>query len=546
MARIINFEGRKISVPDDATDDEVASIISPESAEMTTAESVLSHPVARAGLGAASLLTGSFQLGANIGDKISEVMGSEPVVGKWTNEKLAQLEAIKRRGMAKRSGNEVGEDWDVAGGLGQMAGGVAALKNIPIAKTLGSKVLQGMATGGGLSAATPITSGEDNILGEKAVQTGVGTALGGAIPLAVSGAKELGRAFITEPADLFMPGGANRIAERYGNKLITDTTPTAKHDAARQKIIDEIRKSQELVQGSKPTLAEVVSNIPEGSPLQAQQAITSQAKGGVSAEFGKRIMNQETARKAAYDLRDELTTPMREKAISLANTGGVKSGSVLGSIDKIQSTPGLRASEVVGKTLASVKDKIAAFTKEDGSIDANDLYMIRKEIGNTIKTHSKETANFDKRLSAKLQTDIQTGIDDAIENAGGTGWRKYLSEFSDMTSKISKDVERSEKMYSPAQKTNLYGGVNVAEETRTHVPQMLSRPAMIVNAILRWGGKGIEPRLDRIMAEQQLNPELFARSLEKMTPTQRQKVVNALMQKATQTSPALVARGQGE
>ena len=546
MARIVNFEGRKISIPDDATDEEVASIISPESAKPTTSESVLSHPITRAALGASTLLSGPFQLGANIGDKIAEAMGNEPVVGKWTNEKLAQIEELKRRGMAARSGNKIGEDWDVAGGIGQMAGGMAALKNLPIAQTLGKKILTGSAVGAGAGAATPVVNGGEDFFSEKGMQTGIGAALGGGIPAVAAALRPIGGA-IRDTSDLFMPGGAKRIAGRFNNKIITETTPIAEQSVARQKVIDQLTNAKEIVPGSKPTVAEALAGLPEGSPIQAQQEVTSKAGGGISAKFGQRTLDQEAARKAAMDARDAITTPMRKKAISLANANGVKSGSVLGSIDKIQSTPGLRASEVVGKTLTSVKDKIAAFTKEDGSIDANDLYMIRKEIGNTIKTHSKETANFDKRLSAKLQADIQEGIDDAIENAGGKGWKNYLTEFSTRTKAVSDDITRSESMYKPTQKTNLYGGVNVAEETRAHIPQLLSRPAMIVNAILRWGGKGIEPRLDQIMSKQQLDPKLFAQSLDKLNPTQRQKVIQALIQRTSQIAPAqAVARIQGE
>lgn len=508
-----------------------------QATEPTTGEKVLGHPITRAVLGASTLLTGPLQLGANIGDKISEAMGNEPVVGKFINEKLAQIEAVKRRGMAARSGNKVGEDWDVAGGLGQMASGMAALKNLPVAATLGQKVLQGAGAGAGLSAATPVVNGGEDFFAEKGIQVGTGAVAGGAVPIIVSGAKAVGRG-VRDTSDLFLPGGAKRIANRYQDKIVGQE--------GRQAVVDRLLQSKEIVPGSKPTAADVLSDLPEGSPIVAHQRIVAETPAGVSAEFGKRAISNEAARKAALEARDAITTPMRESAISLANKGGVKSSSVLGSINKIQSEPGLRASEVVGKTLSSVEDKINRFTNENGVIDANDLYMIRKEIGNTIQAYSKESANFDKRLSAKLQAQIQEGIDDAIENAGGKGWKNYLAEFSTRTGQVSDDALRSENMYNPVQKTALQGGVNVADETRTHVPQMLSRPAMIANAILRYAGLGIEPKVDRIMAGRYLNPEQLGREMQKLTPSQRSKVINALVQKSVQASPAQIARQQGE
>lgn len=152
----------------------------------------LGNPVTRAALGVSTVLTAPFQLGANIGDKAAEALGLEPVVGKWTNEKLAELEAMKRRGMSARTGNPVGEDWDVAGGIGSLIPGTAAYKGIAKAlpeaiseggKTLAGRTIGRLVSGGGTAALTiPDTSGGEDFAKNKAVQTGIGAV----VPLGVA------------------------------------------------------------------------------------------------------------------------------------------------------------------------------------------------------------------------------------------------------------------------------------------------------------------------------------------------------------------------
>ena len=108
-------------------------------------------------------------------------------------------------------------------------------------------------------------------------------------------------------------------------------------------------------------------------------------------------------------------------------------GSIIGAIDAKLSQPGLRASTNVTKVLQAVKDDIANLTaKGGGVIDANDLYTLRKEgINERIMQIMGQT---DPKVSAKVTRkvlgEVRPLIDDAIEQAGGTGWRDYLKTYS--------------------------------------------------------------------------------------------------------------------
>lgn len=127
---------------------------------------------------------------------------------------------------------------------------------------------------------------------------------------------------------------------------------------------------------------------------------------------------------------------MQKNSLAAHGLSPLEGNSVANSISGTMNQPGLRASDVVQKVLGNVRDKIKSLTNEHGVIDARDLYTIRKEIGNTIQTYSKETGNWDKRLTSSLEGKVQKYIDDAIEGAGGVGWKDYLSSYAKQAKKI--------------------------------------------------------------------------------------------------------------
>ena len=108
-------------------------------------------------------------------------------------------------------------------------------------------------------------------------------------------------------------------------------------------------------------------------------------------------------------------------------------GSITAAIDAKLNTPGLRASSNMTKVLQAVKDDIANLTEKGGGvIDAHDLYTLRKEgINERIMQILGQT---DPKISAKVTRsvlqEVRPLIDDAIEKAGGTGWRDYLKTYS--------------------------------------------------------------------------------------------------------------------
>jgi hypothetical protein len=271
--------------------------------------------------------------------------------------------------------------------------------------------------------------------------------------------------------------------------------------------------------------------------LATHQKITAETPGGISAQFGQRTLDQATAIQAAEKARDAVTKPLRDAAVAAANKGGVETKNIIRQIDDTLADPQYGASDVAKKVLTSTKEKLAEFTNNRGLIDAEAAYAIRKEIGNTIKQYSKENATWDKGMTAGLQRKVQKTIDDAIEGAikdagvSGNLWKRYLNEYATRSENIKTTLERQDLMYKPVQKTNLAGGMNVAEESRVHAPQLLSRPMMMTNWVLKKLGENVEKKIDPEAARRYLNPEELAKELERFTPSARQSVVKDLIQR---------------
>lgn len=141
----------------------------------------------------------------------------------------------------------------------------------------------------------------------------------------------------------------------------------------------------------------------------------------------------EAQRKAERGFLERQLNSLQASGYSPLQVKGITSG-----IDGVLNQPGIRASDVVRKTVGSVREKLTELADKAGNIDARDLYTVRKEIGNTISTFAKESGNWDKKLTSGLERDIQKSMDAAIEKAGaGDLWTRYLSKYQELSKPIN-------------------------------------------------------------------------------------------------------------
>ena len=251
--QIIDVPGQgKVAFPDSMTDADIVKAIQATSAKAkpapqpsieTPAEAIAGNPITRFALGAASPFLGAAQLMANA-SPVFRMGGLHTKI----NDQLKDLEKIKETGMAAQNGGTAGFDWAGLLGNALSPATVGVLTKLPAAVGVADKVKQGAAIGGGLSAAKPIGKGDDCFT-DKAIQTGAGAVIGGAIPAitnAVGGAYRVGRNVI----DPWLPGGAERAAGRTLNEAA---------GGKRDEIIRLLTDSRKFVSGEAPTAAEVAS-----------------------------------------------------------------------------------------------------------------------------------------------------------------------------------------------------------------------------------------------------------------------------------------------
>lgn len=157
----------------------------------------------------------------------------------------------------------------------------------------------------------------------------------------------------------------------------------------------------------------------------------------------------EAARRAQSGLTD-----YQLKSIEAHGLSQLDPNKVVGHIDRLLATPGDRASPLNEKVLTGVRDLIErAVQKGNGVLDARDLYQIRKEgVNDVVQALTKDLDASTKQRAGTLVNSIKGQIDDAIESAGGSGWKDYLRTYADM----SKGIDRmkvgqflAEKLTSP-------------------------------------------------------------------------------------------------
>lgn len=202
---------------------------------------------------------------------------------------------------------------------------------------------------------------------------------------------------------------------------------------------------RQIIPGSEPTLAEATGN----AGLASSQRILRDVAPGTN-QFVEREANQNAARRAAYDFmagdKVSLQMLMRDRADTAESLIG-RNGTVwrnkqqvdplpvVREINKILASPTGQRDAVVS-ALTGIKSKLL---DKDGKIiprvlDPEQLYGIRKAIGDSLSPLSRGTAG-DARLAAAELKQIQSVLDQTIEK-GAPGFRNYLDTYSTLSKPI--------------------------------------------------------------------------------------------------------------
>jgi hypothetical protein len=364
-------------------------------------------------------------------------------------------------------------------------------------------------------------------------QTAAGLASGMAVPLVGAGA----RVIADKAGDIGATIGASFGSERGTNRIARDAATRVAGDS-REKVLQALAGAREHVPGVKPTVAEAIAEAQIGKPERFGGALVRLQKDLSGAKGIEDVLPSATRRQAVAteDFVSGLkaqTKPMREAALARANVQGVDPNDIAIEIDKALLRPGTRASDVVQKSLNAVKEKIASLTDANGKVNAEDLYTVRKEVGNTIGRFSKETANWDKKVVSGLERNIQSYIDDAIERAGGTGWKDYLKTYSSGMKAVDAQAARVREAKIMAAQVKGGHAADLAAGDIPKTPTLLSRPMMALNYGLRLISRDANTPIARKLATDMQDPKKFAELMSLPQNNINRRMAEQILLKAT-------------
>jgi hypothetical protein len=102
------------------------------------------------------------------------------------------------------------------------------------------------------------------------------------------------------------------------------------------------------------------------------------------------------------------------------------------NINAIGNNPSYAGNDILQGAIKNVADDIAQWTASGGVIDARALDAIRKNSVNAAIARLRPgmDANAQRNLASSVLSDIRPALVDAIEQAGGKGYRQYLADYT--------------------------------------------------------------------------------------------------------------------
>jgi len=306
-----------------------------------------------------------------------------------------------------------------------------------VAAPVANPIVRSAVTGGMLGAAQPVTNKED-FWSTKALQAGLGTVIG---PLADLGVAGVGK--VAEAIKGLTPAGRDKAMQKYVEGLA---------GPEKDAVIKALQDAKQLVTGSKPTVAEALSDIPSAADLVAAQAKLS-SKEGLAGQFAARTAEQQAARlrtiqqiagteaeKAAVEAeRAAVTGAQREQALTMANTA-------------------MEASQTIEQQVMKQARQLAKVSEEmtQGTGTAPSVFALQgAQTAQNLKTLQLKALQ-ENGVFPLMSKDIVSQIDKAISGAESDMSKAVLGAVKDkILSKTDKDgFISSRDLYENVRKTS--------------------------------------------------------------------------------------------
>lgn len=190
------------------------------------------------------------------------------------------------------------------------------------------------------------------------------------------------------------------------------------------------RTGTEAAQRTESAVQQLQRVVPGQIPsVSARQAARTQAAAGAQQQEASNLFADiSRQRRAERDFIDRQIGSLEAYGLRPLDINPV-----VQRIDTTLNTPGIRASTDVTRVMSLLKDDLLNLAERNGGvIDAHDLYTLRKEgvaqrVRDVLKQDDPKAA---AKVTATVVDKFRPLIDNAIEQAGGTGWRQYLDTYS--------------------------------------------------------------------------------------------------------------------
>lgn len=177
--------------------------------------------------------------------------------------------------------------------------------------------------------------------------------------------------------------------------------------------------------------------VPQGQAALERANIGGTVTKGVQPEVNSAVSR---GNKPTFDNAPSAATAQTQlDMLAAAGLKPIDTSAIVGSIQSKLTNPKIGPSDINSSVLGKVAAKVKEWTELGGGvIDAEALYTIRKNAVNeeVQRLMGAATPTAQAKYAAKLLGEVNPLIDDAIEAAGGKGWKQYLETYATGRQKV--------------------------------------------------------------------------------------------------------------
>lgn len=199
---------------------------------------------------------------------------------------------------------------------------------------------------------------------------------------------------------------------------------------------DDVTRNILASKAGGSTAADVQAAAIEGR--KAVNAMTSPIRQNALSranEVGGKVAQLE---KAADDLGGVGSKVLKD-AIRETGIKPLRPESLAPKLDEILKNPAFAADDVIEGSVREIRSQMGKWVSQDGLLDATALDAIRKNAVNAViaKQRPGLDATSQRNLASRVLGEVKPAIDDAIEQAGGQGYKTYLKIHSTEMQKLA-------------------------------------------------------------------------------------------------------------